>query len=668
MSDSTMQNNVQDVTPGGTMTHAKIPLPKAQVSPKHPFRNKLNHDRLRSYLQQRLLAGRDGSRDSELNRLVQIDKNVAGWMRLSDDDKERQRKNHKDGIPLATQLNLPLAFVHLDDMMTYFAATFSPNRGMFYQAGDADDQDPARQIVTLMNNHAIYAGYYREVLLGIYSLLKYNSGGFHVYWAKDSGPTIIKDAQNQDVVQDQLKWQGNRLEAIDKYNFICDPAVHPTKLYCDGEFAATIRAKSYFWLQNKASKGIYFNCDDAMQDWSGTSQYTYYRNPPEQAQFEADLSGGTDWKAILGGRESTSAGANFELAEVYIKLNPTEWGLIDGNASVQAAHNRYELWRFTLLNDRYIIEATYMNNIHGQIPYYMGVFNDDSMGTSQKSPAEILTPLQNFASSLLNTHIQASRKKLWGLTVYDPTMVDLKSIPEGEVAARIPMNPAAYGRDIRTGIWSPPDNSDTNQTMDDLSKVMDIINQFFPTQSAPSAIASIDRAVDSQVAAVQQGANRREQKAARLLDDTVFRPVRSAMYYNIIQYQPDESVSTDYYTGKPITIDIAALRNTDLPFIIGQGLKALDRQAAAKNMQQIIFALIQAPAAAQQIDLVGLIDFWTDMIDVDINMKQFILPPPAPAATGAPQIDPTTGQPIVPATNPGALEAPLRHNGAGAGQ
>jgi hypothetical protein len=45
---------------------------------------------------------------------------------------------------------------------------------------------------------------------------------------------------------------------------------------------------------------------------------------------------------------------------------------------------------------------------------------------------------------------------------------------------------------------------------------MGLVNQFFPTQSLPSQIASIDRAVDSQVAAVQQGANRRQQKAARL--------------------------------------------------------------------------------------------------------------------------------------------------------
>lgn len=660
-----MYNEVEGGVATGPMAHAELTLPKPQVGPSHPFKNQKNHACLKAYLQQRLVLGAR-RRDNELNRLVQIDKNIAGWIRLSAEDKKRARKKRTDGIPLAIEMNLPLAFVHLDDMMTYFATTFSPNRGMFYQNGDPEDVDQAQQLVTLMNNHAIAAGYFREVLLGIYSLLKYNSGGFHMFWAKENGPQISKDDKGQDQVSTVLKWQGNRLEALDKYNLLSDPAVHPSRLYCDGEFSGQAKAKSFYWLQNKASQGVYFNCETALQSWNGNGQFTYYRNPPQQANFDTNGvdQGMDDWVSILSGNDFSESGANFELVEIYCKLNPTDFGLVEGNAEVRKARSRYEMWRFTLLNNDTIIEATYMNNIHGQIPHYMGVMNDDVMGTSQKSPAEILAPLQDFASSLLNTHVQAQRKKLWGLTIYDPSMVDLKEIPDGEVVARIPMKPAAMGRDVRTGIWQPTDSSDTNQTMDDMGKVMDIINQFFPTQAAPSQIANIDRAVDSQVAAVQQGANRRQQKAARLLDDSIFRPIRAGMYYNIIQYQPDADNVMDFYTGKPIKIDISSLRNTDLPFIIGQGLKAIDRQAAAKNLQQIIFALIQAPQAAQGVDLLGLIDYWTSMIDVDVNMKQFAAAPPPQADPNAqPAVD-SAGNPIQPAYSPSAVTGAIHKGGA----
>ena len=72
-------------------------------------------------------------------------------------------------------------------------------------------------------------------------------------------------------------------------------------------------------------------------------------------------------------------------------------------------------------------------------------------------------------------------------------------------------------------------------------------------------------------------------------------------------------------------------------------------------LQQIIFALIQAPQAAQGIDLLGLIDYWTSMIDIDVDMNQFQAAAPAPpeGQTGP------DGNPINPATAPESLTTPI---------
>jgi hypothetical protein len=643
---------------GDTMTHAKIKLPKPTVHSGHPFVNKFTHQKLLEYLQQRLLLGKQ-HRDAEINRLIKIDKNVAGWMQLNDEDKKRKSEQESTGVPQAVVMNLPLSFVHLDDMMTYFAQTFAPNRGMFYHTGKPDEVGPAAQIVTIMNNNAVYAGYYREVLQAVYSLLKYNNGGLTVEWAEDNGPKIVRNADGNIETGTELKWQGNRIEAIDMYNLLRDPHVHPTKLHCDGEFAAKVKMRSHYWLQNAASQGKYYNCEAAMENHEGMSTTEYYRNPPQEANFSSsDSSGSTNWINILREYSTDGRAGGFELVEIHIKLNPTEFGLIPGTAAERAMRSRYEMWRFTILNNQWIIDAKYMDNVHGHLPFFMGVLNDDQMGTGQKSTAEILQPLQDFASFLLNTHVYATRKNIWGLIGYDPTMIDLRQVPTGEVAARVPVKPEAYGKDIRTFIYEHNGTLETKQTMSDLESVMGIISQFFPTQSLPSQIASIDRAVDSQVAAVQQGANRRQQKAARLLDDTVFRNMRFAMYYNLLQYQPAESEVTDFFTGKVVQIDLTQLRSTDLPFIIGQGLKAIDRQATASNLQQIIFALIQAPQASQGIDLLGMIDYWTSMIDVDIDMKQFRLPAaPSPEGEAVAEAEVATG--IQPATNPQAISQPI---------
>src|SRR3546814_7634112 len=114
-----------------------------------------------------------------------------------------------------------------------------------------------------------------------------------------------------------------------------------------------------------------------------------------------------------------------------------------------------------------------------------------------------------------------------------------------------------------------------------------------------------------QVAAVQQGANRRQHKGARLIDDTMLRPMRFSMYYNIVQYQQDNVQIGDFYTGKNVTVNLQKLRDVNLSLIIGQGLKALDRQAIQQQMREIIFAMIQAPTISERIDLLGMLDAWT---------------------------------------------------------
>jgi hypothetical protein len=406
----------------------------------------------------------------------------------------------------------------------------------------------------------------------------------------------------------------------------------------------------------------FYNCEDALEEDSTGVTMSYYRNPPQEAQFNtngnAGVDGGTNWVSVLSETAGYIKANGYELTTIYIRINPTKYALVPKS---QVTRNRYEVWRFTVLNDSTIIDATYMNNIHGYLPCFMGTMNDDIMGAAQKSVAEILTPLQDFASFLVNTHVAGARSNLYGTTFYDPTMVDFDSVPKGEVAARVKVRPAAYGRDIRTYIFRQDASQDTNKTLQDLDSVMNLINQFFPTQSLPSQIASIDRAVDSQVAAVQQGANRRQQKSARLLDDAIFRNVRFAMYYNIIQYAADQETLVDAFSGKTIQLDITGLRQSNLPFIIGQGLKSIDRMAAAQWLQQIIFALIQAPAAAQGLDLLGLIDYWTSMIDIDIDMKKFRLQPagpPNPDGT-VPTVNSDGTPTITPATAPSAVTSPI---------
>lgn len=562
-------------------------------------------------------------------------------------------------------MSLPLTWVHIDDMMTYYAQTFAPNRGMFYHTAGPEQSETAAQLVGLMNNHSIYGSYYRHLLRGIYSILKYNVGGLTSTWATDYGPKLQVDQSGATSLGTQKVFSGNKVNSVDMYNLFFDPAVEPSCLYKDGEWFAMAEMKSHYWLKNKCLEEIYYNCEEILDGEAENMTVKYYRDPPIEARLSEQYNpsnggGGTvNWFSYLGGADSPMVNNAFELVTMYIRLNPNDFGLIGGSKAERDARNQYEIWRFTICNDDKIIQAQRMMNMHNYLPCFLGVIHDDFMRDAAKSPAEVLNPLQQFSSFLLNTHVKATKKNLFGTTYYDSSRIDLSSVPAGEVAARVPIKAQGYGQDIRTMIFHDNNLLDTKQTLDDLQGMLGIIDQFFPTQSLPSQIAGIDRAIDSQVAAVQQGSNRRQHKGARLIDDTMMRPMRFSLYYNIMQFQEDGADIADYFTGKQTKVNLEELRDASIVDLIGQGLKAIDRQAVAGLLQQIIFALIQAPQAAQGIDILKLIDFWTSMMDIDTNMKQFMIPPAQQAVPegGAPVG--ADGNPIQPATNPQNVTAPI---------
>src|SRR3546814_1665021 len=78
------------------------------------------------------------------------------------------------------------------------------------------------------------------------------------------------------------------------------------------------------------------------------------------------------------------------------------------------------------------------------------------------------------------------------------------------------------------------------------------------------------------------------------------------MYFKIAQYQED-GVEVPTFYGPPVPIDLSQLRDTNLSTVIGQGLMAIDRQYVMQLVQQIVFALIQNPRAAEQVDILGQI-------------------------------------------------------------
>lgn len=602
-----------------------VRLARPEVHPGHPFRDEKSHEALLKYCTKRLDRAKK-VRDAQVKRYARVDRQVSGWMKLSAEDRKRARQRDATGRPYALEMNLPLSWIHLDDMMTFFVEIFAPTSAMFHHRGKADEQVEGSQIVDLMNAHSVHAGYYREIVQACFNLVKYNIGGLLTYWDIESGLEFVQGENGQWEPREGIVWQGNRIESLDVYNLLLDPSVAPHCVGKDGEFAATVKKVSRFHLLRSGEAGRYFNLEEGLESGESTS-CTYYINPPAEAlkpngSQDGIDEGDTDWTVILNpyaGHQAEDHG--FEVVSMYIWLNPYQMNLVPRTRANLANRNRLEIWHITILNGKYIIGTEYINNAHRRLPFGIGVINDDLMGLSQKSNAEVLAPLQDFSSFLLNTHVQATRKNIWDLILYDAQYVDLNSMPEGEVAGRIALKTGLpAGKSIDSIIWQNSNQIDTQQTLRDLGAMMDLIQTFFPTQALPGQIAGIDRAVKDQVAAVLQGANRRMHKTCKLIDETMMRQIRFMMFYNILQYQPSgEVVGVD---GRPITIDKGKLQESNVMYIIGQGIKALDKQYTAGQLKEVLYAILQSPVAAE-VDILGLMSDWADLLGINTDLRNY---------------------------------------------
>lgn len=638
--------NVPQVFP-----HADLPIPPSTVDTQHPFKHKIHHQKLLEYALSRLELGRK-QRDKLKTRYRRIDRQYAAWMKLDSEDQKRKNKQEETGRPLATQLNLPLMYVHLEDMLTYFMQVFAPTKGMYHAVTQAEKQDAANTLVALMNTHNVHSGHYRGIIMACAAALRYNLGGLHTFWDKEKGSRLTRnDAGTLEVDTNSLLWEGNRVEALDPYNTLMDPRVHPLDLHKDGEFCATIKTLSFFRLQTGAVNGVYFNTKDLLSkatlnpDTAGV--FRYFVNAAEEVGLDIDgddsdgSSGGTNWLEFFGLDNEIQSNA-FEIINLYIWLHPIQMHLIPSTRENKNTRNRLEQWRITIINGDTIVQTQPMNNVHNWLPFSFGLINDDSMGIAQRSVGEIIDPLQNFGSFSLNAHIQATRKNIFGLTVYDPDAIEFGQVPEGEVAARIALKPAARGRDIRTIIWQNDNLLDTRQTTANVDLAMGLLNDFFPTQQLPSQVAGIDRAIESQVATVVQGSNRRQQKAARSLDASMLKISRFIQFYNIIQFQPDTTLVDEL--GKEVSVKVDQLRDSSLQYLIGQGLKSIDREAAAESVKELFGMVIQSPAI-ENVDVLGVIDYIGDLQGFESNLSQFTRQPATTAEPG------TTGN-SVNAANP----------------
>lgn len=575
------------------------------------------HQNLLSHLHERLEYGYEMHKD-RVAKYTAIDKEVNGFIRLSDDDKLRKADTEKGFGVKAYNVNLQLVKVQIDEAVTFLTSVFFPEEGPYMASAPADQQEVAKAFTTLMNHHSAKFSHFRAFHQFCTDALQYNLGIMIPEWRIEKGSVVQNDDTRTGTVilHDQELYAGNALVHADPYNTIFDPSVSPIDLKTDGEFFATVDTVSSFKLNRMKARNEVFNLPDATSTSKVVrgSEAKYWTEKPDITGDggKGNKRGPTDWRKVLTATSDLTIVGELERVRICIWIPASKFGLSNSET--------YELWRFEILDSNRVIFAEHMDSAHGKLPIVCGMAWESSFTTQMQSYAEILLPYQRFSSFQMNIHQEAARKAVYGLTFYNERLAPQMASAD-VVSAKIPVNSTAELDDIKKAIYQINDSPSTQNTMRDIEDMSGIMQKILPTDVARQ-VAGLERATQYQSAATVQGANRRNLKIAQMLDAQAFGPARDMFVYNILQYQ--EAVTLyDPETREPIEVNPAELREAQIESVVGAGLRGLDKLILVESLKEMLGYLAQSSQAQDRVDIVGVINYITSLIGDHTSFKQF---------------------------------------------
>lgn len=575
------------------------------------------HEQLLKYLIERLLFGNQ-LREVMIPRWEFIDQQVAGYLVREYEDRKRQEENRKGHSPKPVDNNWQFILAQLDEAMTFLLSVLAPDEGIYNAIAPVKKQALAKSISVLMNKHADRFSHYPEYALGIFNALKFNFSPWIVEWENILG-SQIRNNQGSDIpeiIENEIIFSGNSHTAANPYNYIYDISVAPHKLPDEGEFFATVDMITEFRAKQKYFKEELFEIDRFINNVNSGCEF--FKPPPT---IRSDLGQGsqTSWVGILQMRTGHHAQKGFEEITMYCWIPAARFGLEKPKSSSKEDLSKMHIWKFRIINSKYICYAEKVTNAHGMLPSVITTPCYDGLFPDTKSHAEILIPAQQFSSFQLNMHQRAQRKSLIGMTYYNSAIFgDLSG--SDAAGGKVPFKKIDPDFDIRRHIAQFNDGPQTDRTLQDVEAVNNLMQLFMPT-NINNQVASLERATQYQSAAVVQGANKRNLKIGKLIDAQALSKSRTMQIYNIKQFQ--ESVTLLDENGNEVEIAPAQIRETDVEFNIDAGLRGLDRLALIMHMKEMFNSILQSQQAIQQVDVLKLMDYLTSLMGDHSDFRQF---------------------------------------------
>lgn len=528
------------------------------------------------------------TREEGRARLERIDRQYQREVDYTEDQKRAKQANTQGDPTRFQNMVVPIIMPQVEAAVTHQASVYLTGHPLFGVVSTPAFIDEAKQMEAVIEDNSIRGGWTRELMLFFRDGFKHNLSYLEIDWADEVTYAIETNVQASTTqgTPKEVIWSGNRVRRLDPYNTFVDTRVPLAEVYKRGEFAgytqfmSRIELKSFIaTLPDKITSNIrpaFESGTGVMANASNSGAMNYY--VPDincSVADEATKQSGTNWMRWASLEESKKDAIKYkdgyELTTLYCRVLPSEFELKVPKA------NTPQIYKLYIVNHEHIIYAELQTNAHGYLPILCGQPLEDGLNYQTKSLAENGEPFQQLATSYMTSIIHSRRRSVTDRVLFDPSRITAAHINSPNPSAKIPVRPAAYGKNIGESVYQFPYRDDQAATsMQQIQTVIGLANGLAGQNQAQQGQFVKGNKTLHEFESVMANANGRDQLASILYEAQVFVPLKHILKLNILQYQGGTTIF-DRDAEVAVEIDPVALRKAVMEFKVSDGLTPTDK-------------------------------------------------------------------------------------------
>lgn len=534
----------------------------------------------------------------------------------------RAKLANRYGDPTKFQnITVPIILPQVEAAVTYQSSVFLTGQPLFGVVSNPQSIDAAIQMETLIDTQATRGGWVGQLIMALRDGFKYNLFAVECKWDQIAVATLdtdlsfsAKEARPKEVI-----WEGNILRRLDLYNTIFDKRCPISEMHAKGDFAGYTEIMTRTQLKsfiNKLPNVLKDNVKTAFESGLGGSAVStnatesYYIpviNPNSISDPNTALRGGTNWLSWAGlASEEVKIQYKdiYEVSTIYARIIPSDFAL-----SVPS-RNTPQIWKLVVVNGQVLIYAERQTNAHNWLPIVFGQPHEDGLNLQTKSLAENVRPIQDITSAIWNSAVASRRRAISDRGIYDPSRIDSRHINSDNPSAKIPVRPAAYGKNVAEAYYPIPYRDDQigiiSQETQQLVAMADLISG---QNRARQGQFVKGNKTQKEFDTVMSNANGRDQLVAMSLESQFFMPIKEIIKINILQYQGATTLYNKE-TQQPVDIDPLMLRRAILEFKVSDGLIPSDKLISSDATKTALQVIGSSPQIAESYNLGPLFSYF----------------------------------------------------------